>query len=108
MLRPVCAALVALAIPTLSFASTVSFTKHAAACSSGLCAPTTLFHADLNGDGLEDLIALSPVGHKEVLVWGRRRSYAYPQLFDCGQRFGKTGFLRQCSDVLAGFTWGLL
>ncbi|HEY3705715.1 MAG TPA: FG-GAP-like repeat-containing protein [Terracidiphilus sp.] len=59
MLRYPCITLsVALAFPTLAIGSTVSFSSHTAACSSGLCAQTSIQHADLNGDGLEDLIAL--------------------------------------------------
>ena len=54
MWRSFCVALLALALSPLSYSS-VSFSSHAAQCSSGLCTRTSLQHADLNGDGLEDL-----------------------------------------------------
>ena len=57
MPRFICLSL-ALALPTAALASTVSFSTHAAQCSSNLCTLTSLYHADLNGDGLEDLVAV--------------------------------------------------
>jgi len=82
MRRSFCVALLALALSPLS-SSAVSFSSHAAQCSSGLCTRTSLQHADLNGDGLEDLVAVDfpNYGHFRVTFNQGSGSFSAPTTY---------------------------
>ncbi len=63
MLRHSCISLAfALTLPTLALGSTLSFSASPASCANGYCTQAGLQHADINGDGLEDVIVTYPNG----------------------------------------------